>query len=836
MKYKNKFKARNLIFGITALATSQLITPRPAYASIEDSSFVVEEIEVLGLQRMELGTFYNLLPLQVGESLSPERIPVIIRSIYGSNSFDDIRLFREGSKLIVDLNERPTISDITIDGNSDIDSEQILEAMSRSGFAKGEVFDPSAIKSIKIGIEEQYFSHGKYSIKIEDKIVKQSRNRVYVKFIIDEGEPAKIQKIGIVGNSLFTDEELLEQFELSEGGWLSTFTGDDQYSREKLSGDLETLRSFYLDRGYLTFNNASTQVSISPDRKGIYVTINIEEGEKFTVNDIVFSGDLILEKEQLQRIMPLTKGDTYSAAAISFAEEQIKENLGYYGYAFAKVVTVPEIKEGEKKVNLNVFIEPGKKVYVNRVNFSGNEATDDEVLRREIRLMEGGALSTRAVERSKLRLQRLTYMEEVEVETPKAENEDDRVDINYAVKERSAGTVSGGIGYSDRFGVSLNANVSHNNFMGSGKKVQFAINKSDYVESYNADYFDPYFTINEISAGVGVYLRKTDYGSINLYNGLLDSTGVDFKVGYRTSEVTGLNFSLGYQDNLLKAQGTQSEQVIDFFAENGRDVRAEPNFDYDIYRFSVGVSRNTLNRGVFPDRGTSQTLVLNSALPGSDLEFYKVDYNFRYYLPLAHKWTFMTSFRASYGDGYGDTTKLPYFENFTAGGSGTMRGFDTNTIGPRLIVRTPSSTGNGVVVDAQDGQAQYPLPSGYDNVTIQRRSAGGNARVLTTFELIFPTPFAEESNSVRTSFFVDVGNLWDTEFDLDDYKDIEAVNPDLFATIPDYSKPESYRMSAGFSLQWLSPMGPLTISFSKPFKQSDLDETETFSFNIGQTF
>ncbi|MDH5434045.1 MAG: outer membrane protein assembly factor BamA, partial [Gammaproteobacteria bacterium] len=346
MKY-NLYINKNLIRFLTLVSTLFVVVFSSGLRAAEQQpdAFVVKEIEVYGLQRMELGDFFNLLPLKVGERLEPARIPTIIRTVAASNNFDDIRLFRDGDKLMIDLAERPTISDIEIDGNSDIETDQILDAMRRSGFAKGEIFDPSAIKNIKLGIEEQYFSHGKYSVRIEDKLLKQSRNRVKVKFNINEGEPARIQRISIVGNTLFEEEELLEQFELMVGGWLAVFTSEDQYSREKLSGDLETLRSYYLDRGYLTYENVSTQVSISPDLKGIYITINIDEGEKFKVNDIVFAGDLILNKDQLKAIMPLTKGDIYSAAAITFAEERIKETLGLYGYAFANVVTVPKLDE-----------------------------------------------------------------------------------------------------------------------------------------------------------------------------------------------------------------------------------------------------------------------------------------------------------------------------------------------------------------------------------------------------------------------------------------------------------------------------------------------------------
>jgi outer membrane protein insertion porin family len=835
MKYINKFKIIGSITGIFALSLVSFAS-LSAQESTTRSTFTVDEIDVSGLQRMELGAFFNLLPLQVGETLDASRVPTIIRTIYASNTFDDVRLFRDGNKLIIDLVERPTISDITIEGNSDIETEQIIEAMRKSGFAKGEVYDPSAIKDIKAGMEEQYFSHGKYSVNIEDHIIKQSRNRVYVKFVVNEGDPAQIQKISIVGNKLFDDEELLSQLELSVGDGLFGFFSDNQYSREKLSGDLETLRSFYLDRGYLKYNNTSTQVSISPDRKGIYVTINVDEGEKFTVDNIIYSGELILTKEELKTKMPLSKGDTYSAAAVSFAEEQIKSNLGYFGYAFANVVTIPNLNEEDKTVELTLFVEPGKKVYVNRINFAGNESTNDEVLRREVRLMEGSALSTRLVERSKILLQRLTYLEEVDVETPKADNREDRVDVNYRVKERSAGTISGGVGYSDFSGVSLNANVSHNNFMGSGKGIQFAINKSKYIESYSANYTDPYFTIDAISAGVGVYYRTTDYGQIGLANGILDSAGLDINFGYPINEVTRLNFGVGYQDSTLKANGTTSQQVIDFFDENGINVRTDPNFNYELFRLNLGVSRNTLNRGIFPDRGTSQTLSLSATTPGSDLEYYKLDYSINHYIPIAPRWTFLSSFRAGWGDGYGDDENLPYFENFNAGGSGTMRGFDSNTIGPHLIDRRTTYINGPMVPEGTPCTSCVPLPAEFDTIYIQpNRAAGGNARVLATLELIFPIPFAEESNSLRTSAFIDIGNVWNTKFDRqNDYGDLNSEAE--FAEIPDYSDPNTYRVSAGISLQWLSPMGPLTLSLSKPIQQEESDKTESFSFNIGKTF
>jgi len=804
-------------------------------AAATPSSFVVEEIKVEGLQRMELGTFFNMLPLQVGETLEISRVPTIIRTLFSAENFDDIRIFRDGNTLLIDVVERPTISDITIDGNKDIKTEQILEVMKQSGFAKGEVYNPAAIKNIVGGMQEQYFSHGKYSVKITNKVIRRSRNRVLIQFDVNEGEPARIESINIVGNQLFSDEDLLDQFELSTGGWLSVFTSDDQYAREKLSGDLETLRSYYLDRGYLKFNVTSTQVAISPDRKGMFITINVSEGEKFKVANIKFSGDLILSEERLKQLMPLTKGDTYSAAAISFTEEQIKQNLGYFGYAFAKVTSRPDVKEGSNKVDLNIYVDPGKKVYVNRINFAGNETTNDIVLRREARLMEGGALSTSQVERTKILLQRLTFVEEVEVETPKIEDKEDRVDINYQVKERSAGTISGGLGYGSVFGLSVNANVSHNNFLGSGKTVGFAVNKNSFSTNYSLNYFDPYFTLDAISLGAGASYRASDFGELNVAATLLDTLALDFNMGYPINEVTRLNFGLGFQTNDLTANGRLSQQIVDFFEDNDRNVRRDPNFSYDLTKLSAAISRNSLNRGIFPDRGTKQVLSISGAIPGSDLEFYKIDYSIDHYIPFSPGWSLLSRLKLSYGDGYGKSASLPYFENFYAGGSQTVRGFERNTIGPKSIFTVPVTLPNGSVVDGFHTPLSGVLPPEFDQVTgvINSRTIGGNARALASMELIFPIPFVEESNSLRTSFFVDVGNLWDTNFDIARYENLAGFDE---ANIPDYSKADTYRASAGISLQWLSPLGPLVISLSKIINDQPGDESEGFSFNVGQTF
>ncbi|MCF6193554.1 MAG: outer membrane protein assembly factor BamA, partial [Kangiellaceae bacterium] len=484
-------------------------------------------------------------------------------------------------------------------------------------------------------------------------------------------------------------------------------------------------------------------------------------------------------------------------------------------------------------VDLNLYIDPGKKVYVNRINFAGNETTNDQVLRREARLMEGGALSTSQVERTKILLQRLTYIEEVEVETPKIEDKEDRVDVNYEVKERSAGTISGGLGYGSTFGLSLNANVSHNNFLGSGKTVGFSVNKNSFSTSYSVNYFDPYFTVDAISLGAGASYRTTDFGEINIAATLLDTVALDMNMGYPIDEITRLNFGLGIQKNDLSANGNLSQQIIDFFIENGRNARVEPDFSYDLLKFSTSISRNSLNRGIFPDRGTRHILALSGAAPGSDLLFYKLDYSMDHYIPFAPGWSLLSRVKLSFGDGYGKSESLPYFENFFASGSQSVRGFERNTIGPKEIFRIPTILDDRSVIDIFDQPRNSVLPQDFDQIVIGRRSVGGNAKALLSTELIFPIPFVENSNSLRASFFVDVGNLWDTKFNLNEFS---GLAPAQFAQVPDFSKVDTYRASTGISLQWLSPMGPLVISLSKILRSQTGDKREGFSFNIGQTF
>ncbi len=804
--------------------------------------FKVEDIKVKGLQRIELGTFFTYLPIQVGETLDQARLPSVIRSLNDSTSFEYIKVLRDGNTLIIEVEERPIISEIIIDGNKQLKTEDLLAGMRGAGFAKGEVFQAAALEAIASEIQNQYFSHGKYGVDVKTRAVNMSRNRVQVRLDIDEGEPATIQEINIVGNSIFTDEELLDQFELTTGGMFSFFTSDNQYAREKLSGDMEKLRNYYLDRGYLKFQIVSTQVSISPDRKSMFITLNIDEGEKFTVKEIKFSGELIYTEEQLRSLVPLKKGDTYSGAAISFAEERISEWLGYKGYAFAKVLSVPDIDEDNLEVSMTIFVDPKQKTYVRRVVFTGNEATDDHVLRREVRLMEKEALSTQLVERSKTRLERLSFIEEASVETPKVEGTEDQVDVEFQVKERSAGTISGGLGYGSFYGLSLQASISHENFLGSGNRVAFSLNNSKAVKNYNFSYTDPYFTIDGISLGYNLFYRETDYSALNINRSSQKSLGLGATWGVPLSEVSRFSFGGTFLRNQLNSyprsqSGGRSEPIMDLFRGFGLDPFVDTSLDFELFELQTGWMRNTLNRGIFPDNGSLNQVSLEASVPNSDLEYYKISYNFSNYWAFARGWSLKTAASFSFGDGYGEGVNedLPYFENFYGGSSDSLRGFENNTVGPREIIRSPTTR----TIVGPDGSTDFNvlLPSEFDNIQLTRFSSGGNAKATGTLELIFPTPFAENNRSVRTSFFVDVGNVWRTKFDREDYAGMSVILPNgAQGPMPDYGDAGTYRVSAGFAVQWLSPMGPISISLGRPIREQRFDEFETLQFNIGRTF
>lgn len=803
----------------------------PAWAF---ESFVVSDIRIEGLQRVELGTVHSYLPIKVGEELSEQDVPDVIRALYRTGSFEQVEVSKQDNVLVIKVLERPTITSIYFTGNRDIKTEALLEALKANGIAKGEVFNPAVISQVEQDLEQQYFAHGKYAVRIKSIVTPLPRNRIDVKFVITEGQAAKIKQINIVGNHVFKDEELLGKFELNTGSWLSVFTDSDQYAKEKLAGDLETLRAYYLNRGYLKFQISSTQVSLSPDKKSVYITIHVNEGDRYTVREIELAGRLLVPESDLRALIPIKSGDVYSGEQVSFAEQAIAKRLGNDGYAFARIETTPEVDEKTHQVKLAMLIDPGKRAYIRRIQFAGNVATDDHVLRREMRILEGGLLSSAEVERSKTRLERLPYIEKVEIETPMVEGTDDLADVQFKVVERPSGEITGAVGFSQAQGVILSAGVKQDSFLGTGNRVAFEISHSKAINIYDVSYLNPYYTAEGVSRGFRVFYRETDFRELNRSNENINSFGGSVNYGIPLNEYTHLSFNAGYRNTEIEINNSvlQPQHIVDFYKSLGKDLKFDSKLKFDVFTLGGVWSKSTLNRGYFPDKGTSHEVSTEATVPGSKLQYYKLDYELNHYMPIRSGWSLLFRGQASYGNGYGkdelgNRATLPHFENFFGGGPDSLRGFDFSTVGPHEIFRRTT-----FLKPTPDGGA-VPLPPEFDTIEIGRNGVGGNARLLGSMELIFPTPFAKEYRSVRTSAFIDVGNVWDTRFDRNRFSDLKAAE---FAKIPDFKQINTFRASAGLAVQWISPIGAMVVSVAAPLKKQDNDSTQVFQFTLGKTY
>jgi len=799
--------------------------------------FQVEDIEVKGLQRVALGAALTHIPFNIGDTLNDFRISQSIKALYKSGHFNDIAVFKEGNRVIYKVRERETISEITFEGNSDLKEEQLIESLDGSDIRVGETLDKTVISGLETGLEDFYHSVGKYNADVTAEITHLPRNRVNLKFVFTEGDAAAIQQINVVGNEIFSDETLLEKAELTFDSPWWDFMAQDRYQKQTLQGDMETIESYYLDRGYLRYKVDSTQVSMTPDKKAVYITLNVTEGEQYTVSEVDLIGDMAGFEKTIRAINPLSSGKLYNGAEVTYTEETNSKFLGRFGYAYPKVTTIPEINEEDKTVKLSIQVDPGKRVYVNRINFKGNHVTADRVLRREMRQMEGAWLSNSLVEGSKAWLQRLPYMETVDFETIQLPEEDDLVDVEFTVKEQPSGNFTAGIGYGSATKLALNAGIQENNFLGTGNRLSLNVNTVSYSRSVSMSYTDPYFTVDAISLGGTIFYNEFNAGNANLveYNNKTYGVGVNF--GFPINEYVRLSFGLGYKNNGITRLQTY-EQIQSFYDLYSDPENPAAGLEFENFDISASISRSTLNRGTFPTAGSQQSLSYKMTTPNSDTNYFKINLDTKWYFPIARGWSFKTSLKLGYGNGYdsinGNDQILPFWENFRAGGgSDTLRGFETNIVGPRAIYRlsnlvpcTPDPIGN---------IGSCLLGPDHDVVSPSRRSVGGNAIAVAGLELIVPTPFLDEgfSNSVRTSFFIDAGNVWDTEFDMNDYKDLA---PKEFARIDDYSDIGRYRVSGGLSIQWLSPMGPMIFSFAKAIKEEEGDDTKFFNFNIGQTF
>ncbi len=738
------------------------------------SQFTVADIRLEGLQRISPGTVFNYLPIKVGDSVDRRRTGEAIRALFKTGFFKDVRIEREGDSLVVFVRERPSISNIDISGNEKLETDELIDQLKQIGFAVGRVFNRSILEKVQQELRRAYFSLGKYAVQIETTVTPLPRNRVGINIDISEGRAARIKQINVVGNTSFEEDDLLDLFVLRTTGMWSWLSKDDQYSKQKLSADLESLRSYYLDRGFINFNIDSTQVSITPDKKDVYITINITEGDVFTVSDIKLAGEFKVPEEELFERVKIYRGQVFSRRKVTETSTTIGERLGDEGYAFANVNAVPEIDEEEKQVALTFFMDPGKRVYVRRVNFKGNTKTKDDVLRREMRQYEGAWISTSAVERSRVRLQRLGFFDDVNIETPAVGGTTDQVDIEVSVVEHSSGNLAAGLGYSQSQGVVFNTSVTQENFLGTGNRVSATFNNSDVNRRFGLSWLDPYWTDEGVSRGFDLFYRETDAADANLSDYDTDQFGLGVTFGIPVSEFDKVDVSFTAKHTEFHVGSAASREVIDFETQNG------DQFNQIIG--NVSFSKDTRDSISFPSSGSLTRVSAELGLPGLDIPYYKVTGRHQRFFPLTKDYTLMFNGEAGYGDGLDDNESLPLFDHFFAGGIRTVRGFESNTLGPR------DSNGD-------------PL--------------GGNIKVIGRGALIVPVPFVRDVKAFRLTAFFDIGSV---------FQGVSQVELDNF------------RYSTGVGATWLSPLGAMTFSVAYPINDQDGDDTQPFQFTFGAGF
>lgn len=738
-------------------------------------SFIIKDIRVEGLQRISAGTVFNFLTVKVGDEMTDKDAKSIIRALFKSKYFNDVEVEQQDGVLVIKVSERPAISSIEFVGNKDLDSKELLKSLSQIGFSEGQVYEKAMLERVELELERQYFSRGKYGVTIESEVTPLSRNRVAVRITMAEGVIATIGSINIVGNNAYDSDELLTDFESTTGNWLSVFTSDNQYSRQKLSADLETLRSFYLDRGYVDFNIESTQVTITDDKKQMFITINISEGNRYKIKEVRLAGDLVVREEELFELVTIKKDAVFSRKAITNTTEALTGRLGDDGYAFANVNAVPSIDKENKEVSLTFFVDPGRRAYVRRINIAGNSKTRDVVLRREMRQQESSWISTKNVNLSRARIQRLGYFEDVNVETKPVAGTNDQVDLDYNVSEMASGSLSAGIGFSQTDGLIFNANVTQKNFLGSGKHINFGFNNSSINTVYSFGYTNPFATVDGISQGFNAFYRQTDTTEANLARYNTDVWGGDVSFGIPISESNRIRLALGYENTTLKLPTDNTiQRYQDFIDKEGSE--------FDTWTVTLAWSNDSRDNATLPTSGMNQSLSAEVSVPVGSLQYYKLRYKNDWYQPLTDSLILSLGGNLGYADSYGDTDELPFFQNFYAGGIRSVRGYQSNTLGIK-----------------EDGQA-----------------LGGNLLVAGGAELIFPVPFMKNKlKSFRLSAFTDFGNVYD-------------VNEDFDASL--------LRYSAGLSAIWISPFGAMSFSVAQPFNEQAGDTTESFQFSLGSTF
>ena len=783
--------------------------------------FLVSDIRIIGLQRVSTGSIFNVIPISVGDNIDQRKSSDITRSLFATEQFDDIQIAKDGNTLIIVVQERPSISAIDISGNKALKTEQLLESLDGVGIKEGEVYKRSTLEKVKSELVRSYASNGRYGAAVDIEEIKKPRNRLELNIEVDEGKSAKIESINIIGNELFSNEDLLEGFELSSGSFFSFLSNDNAYSREKLKGDIESLESFYLNRGYLKFSIESSQISLSKDKKSIFINFNIFEGEQYTINEVEVIGDLPFEDSVYEEITDTLKDKIYSQAQITGIEEFFTNVLGNQGYAFAEVSGNPEIDDESQMVKLIIQVVPGKRTYTRKILFTGNNLTQDYVMRREMRQFEGAWSSDNSIEASKVRLERLGYFKEVNVETVPVIGTDDQIDVIFSVEEENTGSIGGNIGYSD-FGLMLGFNLQEQNFLGTGNTVAIGINKNVYSEQYNLSFLDPFATKDGVSLGYNAYFRETDYGEYNVANYLTNSNGFGLQYGWPISDTQRLNLSLTYDKTDIDIGRQPAREIWDF-------VNAEGNI-FETLNLQTQWQRVTLNRGMYPTDGASTAISLSATVPGSDINYYRVNLRQKFYQPLGGDFVFGFNGEIGYLSAFGDTNETPFYQNFFAGGPRSLRGFESNTLGPRSTeapcyeFNYSEGTCPNLIDSDGDGILDKPYYNPYANSTYNKRvSIGGNVKVEGSLQLIFRLPFIEDQRSMRSAFFFDFGNVFSDnckEYQFNCYK------PSI----------DDLRYSYGVGITFVTGFGPMSFAISKPTNAGQYEETKEFQFTVGNVF
>jgi outer membrane protein insertion porin family len=739
--------------------------------------FTIKDIRVEGVQRTEAGTVFTYLPVKVGEKIDDEKAAAAIKALYATGFYSDVRLEADGDVLVVSVHERPAIASIDIDGAKEFTKENLKDGLKQAGIAESKIYDKSLVDRAEKELKRQYTSRGYYGAQIKTTVTPLERNRVAVRFDITEGDVTKIADINIIGAKDFSERELLRQMKLTTPGWLTWFTKNDQYSKQQLTADLEQLRSFYLNRGYLEFAIESTQVSITPDREKIYITVAINEGPVYRVGDVKFSGNLIISEKEMRALVPIKPGDVFSRAKIVDSTKRITDRLGNDGYSFANVNPVPDLDRDKRVAGFTFFVDPGRRVYVRHVNIQGNERTQDDVIRRELRQLEGSWYSLEKIARSKERLQRTGYFQDVNIETPAVPGTTDQVDVNVTVTERNTGTLNFGVGYSAAEKLTIQASLAQSNILGTGNQVAIQISSGSVNKVYSFTYLNPYWTVDGISRGFDIFRRDVDTANLNgLASYHTYTTGAGVRFGIPVTEYDTVNLGLtAEQTHLTVDQFTAPQRYIDFINEFGESTNT--------FRVNSSYSHDTRDSLTWPTKGLLNEGGVEVGLPPGNLTYYRLSYQSQafYTLPNKFSWlTLMANGTLGYAGGYGGHP-LPFFKNFYAGGVDSVRGFETATLGPRDT--------NGDVL-------------------------GGNFSAVGNLEALFPLPGYKDKN-VRLSTFIDAGNVWGPD-DRVQWRDV--------------------RSSVGFAVSWDSPVGPLRFSVAQAIKDRPGDKIERFQFQLGKIF